>query len=115
MTLRQLLRADTITVAKKLLGSLLVRQVKGQRLVGKIVETEAYLGKDDVVSHSYKGKTLRNEVMFGNPGMAYVYFTYGMHYCLNVVTARMGIAEAVLIRALEPLEGLDVMRQLRQV
>ena len=101
--MRKMLRGfydrDTILVARELLGKYLVR---GER-VGKIVETEAYLGPHDLAAHSSKGKTKRNAVMFGPPGHAYVYMIYGMYFCMNVVTEH---AAAVLIRALEPVSGL---------
>jgi len=96
------------TVAPQLLGSLLVRTVNGRKLIARIVETEAY-SQDDLASHSYRGKTERTAVMFGPAGFLYVYFTYGMHYCCNVVAGPEGRGEAVLIRAVEPLEGLDDM------
>jgi DNA-3-methyladenine glycosylase len=96
-------------VAPLLLGSQIVRDFDGRRLVGKIVETEAY-DQSDAASHSYRGRTPRTEIMFGSPGRAYIYFTYGMHYCLNIVTGRKGYGCAVLIRALEPIEGLHIMR-----
>lgn len=92
-------------VAKELLGKLLVRKIGKEIFVGKIVETEAYLGLTDKASHSYKGRTKRNEVMFGNAGHAYIYFTYGMHWLLNFVTEGEGAPSAVLIRAIEPLLG----------
>ncbi len=98
----------TITVAKNLLGKFLVHK----SLVGKIVETEAYL-KDDPASHAFKGKTERNKSVFGRPGISYVYFTYGMHYCFNVVTNK-GFGEAILIRALEPIEGIEIMKKNRK-
>lgn len=101
---------DTVKVAKDILGKLLVRESSQGIFVGRIVEVEAYRGIDDPASHSYRGKTKRNEIMFGKPGVVYVYFTYGSHYCLNVVTEKAGIAAAVLIRALEPLKGIDEMK-----
>jgi DNA-3-methyladenine glycosylase len=100
-------------IAPQLLGSHLVREFNGQRLVGKIVETEAY-DESDAASHSYKGQTPRTDVMFGPAGHLYVYFTYGMHYCCNVVCGSVGEGSAVLIRAIEPLEGEEFMAQNRQ-
>jgi DNA-3-methyladenine glycosylase len=88
----------------------LVRQVNGQRLSGIIVETEAYIGPDDSASHASKGRTDRTEVMFGPPGHTYVYLIYGMYYMLNLVTDRQEFPAAVLIRALEPVAGLEIMR-----
>ncbi len=104
---------STPEVAKNLLGKILVRVFKGQILAGKIVETEAYLDDNDLASHSAIGMTERNKVMFGEPGLAYVYFTYGMHYCFNVVTGEKGKGSAVLIRALEPIEGIELMKKFR--
>jgi DNA-3-methyladenine glycosylase len=102
-------------VARKLLGKLITRKLDGQRLVGRIVETEAYLGVDDPASHSFPGLTARNAVMFGPPGRAYVYFIYGMHYCLNVSCEPDGQAGGVLFRALEPVAGMAEMAKLRKL
>jgi DNA-3-methyladenine glycosylase len=98
----------TLRVAQDLLGKYIVHRRSNKLLIGKIVEVEAYRWNDPA-SHSYRGKTLRNEVMFGEGGHLYVYFTYGMHYCANVVTEKEGYGEAVLIRAVEPLAGIEVM------
>ena len=102
-------------VARRLLGKLVSRRINGHRVTGRIVELEAYLGLDDPASHSYIGKTARNAVLFGRPGVAYVYFIYGMYYCLNVSCQPDGHAGGVLIRALEPVEGLDTMARLRKL
>jgi len=104
---------DTVRVAQDLLGCYLVREWEGTLLVGRIVETEAYVGLHDRASHASVGKTDRNAVMFGPPGHAYVYLIYGVHHCLNVVTEAPDFPAAVLIRALEPISGVDVMRRLR--
>ena len=97
---------DTIVVARELLGKLLVHISGDIERAGKIVETEAYLGPHDLAAHSARGMTGRNKVMFGPPGHAYVYFIYGMYFCMNVVTEREGHASAVLLRALEPVKDL---------
>lgn len=102
----------TDVVAKELLGKFLIRQINGQLIKVKIVETEAYFGHNDPASHACRGQTKRNAVMFGPPGRAYVYFNYGMHYLLNVVTEPEGTAGAVLIRAVEPVSGLPKLLNL---
>jgi len=98
----------TLQVARELLGCLLLRRVGGRLQIGRIVETEAYVGVEDLACHASKGLTPRTEVMFGPPGRAYVYLIYGMHHCFNVVTEGPGSGSAVLIRALEPVSGLGV-------
>ncbi len=98
---------DTVVVARELLGKNLVFTPDGGPRIGRIVETEAYLGPHDLAAHSSKGLTDRTRIMFGPPGHAYVYLIYGMHYCLNVVTEREGHASAVLLRALEPVQNLS--------
>jgi DNA-3-methyladenine glycosylase len=99
-------------VAPRLLGCILEREVDGHILRAKIVETEAY-DQTDAASHSYNGRTPRTEVMFGPAGYLYVYFTYGMHYCCNVVVGEEGYGAAVLLRALEPITGMDYMEKRR--
>jgi DNA-3-methyladenine glycosylase len=104
---------DTLSVAGALLGKKLVRKIRGNLLSGLICETEAYLGSLDSASHAFKGKTPRNAVMFGRAGVAYVYFIYGMHYMLNVVTEAEECACAILIRAIVPLDGIEHMQRYR--
>jgi DNA-3-methyladenine glycosylase len=106
---------DTVTVARALLGCVLYRQIEnGPRLAARIVETEAYLGANDMASHARRGlRSERNRSMYLEGGHAYVYFTYGMHWCMNVVTQESDVAEAVLLRAAEPIEGIDLMREQR--
>src|SRR5881296_2685679 len=112
---RSFYERNTIDVAKDLLGQVLVRKISGKIVSGTIVETEAYRYKDDAASHSFMGRTERNKAMFGEVGRAYVYFTYGMHFCVNVV-ARDDDSEAgaVLLRALVPEKGLDFMVRQRK-
>jgi DNA-3-methyladenine glycosylase len=99
----------TLEVARDLIGARLVRILEGKRLVGYITETEAYVGESDLACHARSGRTARTAVMYGPPGHAYVYFTYGNHWMLNVVTEREGFPAAVLIRAVQPLQGSRVM------
>ncbi len=105
---------DTLTVARELLAKHLVRRVGESELVGRIVEVEAYGGADDPASHAYRGMTSRNQVMFGKGGFAYVYFTYGKHYCFNVTTEKEGVPGAVLLRALQPVSGIEMMQKNRE-
>ncbi|MEQ8216386.1 MAG: DNA-3-methyladenine glycosylase, partial [Smithellaceae bacterium] len=102
---RDFYERDTIEVARALLGKKLVRRINSTELSGMIIETEAYCGRQDSACHAHRGKTPRNAVMFGHAGHAYVYFTYGMHYMLNLVTEKEGNPCAVLIRAVLPLAG----------
>jgi len=104
---------DTVKVAPQLLDKWLVRIIGNNKMVGRIVEVEAYRGKDDPASHAFRGLTPRNAPMYREPGHAYVYFTYGNHYCLNITTQKVGKPGAVLIRAVQPVEGLRLMRRFR--
>jgi DNA-3-methyladenine glycosylase len=106
---------DPRRVARDLLGKLLVRKTHSGLLSGRIVETEAYLGKNDAASHSAVGRTARNAVLFGPPGYAYVYFIYGNHYCLNVSCLPDGIPGGVLFRAFEPVAGIEQMAEARGI
>ena len=104
---------DTLKVAPDLLEKCLVRKTEHGQMVCQIVEVEAYRGKDDPASHAYRGLTPRNAPMYGDPGHAYIYFTYGNHYCLNITTQKAGTPGAVLLRAVQPMEGIQSMRRLR--
>jgi DNA-3-methyladenine glycosylase len=107
-------RRPTEIVAAELIGKVVVSTIDGRLTAGRIVETEAYLGYDDPASHGYlHRRNARNGSLFGPPGIWYVYLSYGMHWCANLVCQRAGLASAVLLRALEPLDGLDVMRARR--
>lgn len=110
---RTFYRRPVVTVARQLLGKVLVRRKGRTTIEGLIVEVEAYNGTDDPASHAFKGRTPRNEVMFREGGVLYVYFTYGMHFCANVVTGNEGEGCAVLLRAVEPLEGIPAMARHR--
>ncbi|MDI9475755.1 MAG: DNA-3-methyladenine glycosylase [Natronincolaceae bacterium] len=106
---REFYSRSTLDVARDLLGKNLVHYTDGERLVGKIVEAEAYIGPVDKAAHSYRGKTERNEVMFGPPGHAYVYKIYGVYNCMNTITQKEGEGTGVLIRAVEPVENIEIM------
>jgi DNA-3-methyladenine glycosylase len=107
---RRFFARNPVVLARDLLGRVLFYRTPEGLLAGRIVETEAYTGDADAASHAFRGRTARNAVMFGPAGYAYVYFTYGMHYCLNVTAEIPGTAGAVLLRALEPLAGVEIMR-----
>src|SRR6266403_3391018 len=106
---------DPRRVARALLGKLLIRKSQRGVIAGRIVETEAYLGNDDEAAHSFVGRTVRNAVLFGPPGRAYVYFIYGNHYCLNVSCLPDGVPGCVLFRSLEPVAGIDQMAEARGI
>lgn len=109
-------KQDALTVARELIGKKLVREIGDKKITSKIVETEAYLGPEDKASHAYNNKrTKRTETMFLEGEVVYVYMIYGMYYCLNVVTAKKGKPEAVLIRAVEPFSGLEIIKENRQI
>ena len=110
---REFYNRDPVTVARELLGKLIVRREGRRLLAGRIVEDEAYLGAEDPAAHAYAGRTPRNAVLFGPPGHAYVYFIYGNHYCLNVSCMPEGHAGCVLLRAIEPVAGIEEMAEER--
>ena len=112
---RRFYSRKTGIVAQELLCKTLVHKTDEGIISGKIVETEAYLGQEDPGSHAYRGVTSRNKIMFGPAGKAYIYFIYGNHYCLNVVTEKDGVGGAVLIRALEPEKGIELMKKNRRI
>lgn len=111
---REFYNRDSVTVAKELLGKYLVHVVEGEKLIGKIAEVEAYMGPTDKAAHSYNNRrTERNEIMYGGPGYSYVYIIYGMYNCMNVVVEEPEKPQAILIRALEPVEGMESMSKFR--
>jgi DNA-3-methyladenine glycosylase len=106
----------TLLLAERLLGKIFVhREASGRVTKGRIVETEAYLGVGDEACHAWRGMTERNRVMFGPPGHLYIYFSYGCHYLANIVSEEAGVAGAVLLRAMEPVEGIEWMRERRRI
>jgi len=113
---REFYLKNTVTVAKNLLGKRIIRKIGRREISGIIIETEAYRHKDDPASHAFRKITERNRIMFGDVGMSYVYFTYGMHYCFNVVAKNPKIAAgAVLIRAIKPEKGIKIMQENRKI
>jgi DNA-3-methyladenine glycosylase len=112
---RAFFRRDPVTVSREILGKVVVRESGGAVLAGRIVETEAYLGADDAAAHSASGRTERNAVLFGPAGHAYVYFIYGVHHCLNFSCMKLGEAGCTLIRALEPIAGIEWMQHARKL
>jgi DNA-3-methyladenine glycosylase len=111
---RRFFERDTLTVARELLGQMIVRRTDEGAIRGIIVETEGYLGELDDAAHSYKGKSDRIRVQYGPAGMAYIYMIYGMYNCLNITSGPLGVPEVVLIRALEPVSGIDLMKKRRR-
>lgn len=112
---REFYSRPTLQVAVELLGKILIYEIEGIRLGGRLVEVEAYIGEDDPACHACRGQTPRNAIMYGDPGYLYVYFTYGNHYMLNIVTERKGFPAAVLLRGMEPMYGIDIMKKNRGV
>jgi DNA-3-methyladenine glycosylase len=112
---RNFFNRDAATVARELLGKLLIRRQGRNLLAGRLVETEAYLGQSDPAAHAYSGRTARNFVLFGPPGQAYIYFIYGNHYCLNVSCMPEGQGEGVLFRAMQPVFGVETMARARGI
>ncbi len=111
---RDFFNRNTLIAAQELLGKFIVRKIGKQKLAGKIVEVEAYNGPEDLASHASRGQTPRNSIMFGHPGFSYVYLIYGVSHCFNIVTEDHGYPAAVLIRAVEPVEGIEVMKGFRK-
>ncbi len=105
---------NTLKIAQDLLGKFLVRELENKKIITQIIETEAYLGPNDLASHASKGKTPRNQIMFDKGGFWYVYLIYGMYYCLNVVTEKKDYPAAVLIRAVKPIKGLEIIKKNRR-
>jgi DNA-3-methyladenine glycosylase len=112
---RSFYEQSTLDVARQLLGKYLVRKLAEGTTVGRIVETEAYVGPEDKACHASRGRTARTEIMFGRAGHAYVYFVYGFHHMLNIVTEKMDFPSAVLIRAVEPVKGVTLMQERRGI
>src|ERR1700731_1453484 len=112
---RAFFNRDPRIVSRQLLGKLIVRREGSRTLSGRIVEVEAYLSSDDAAAHAAAGRTARNEVLFGPPGHAYVYFIYGVHYCLNISCLPEGDAGCILLRAIEPMEGIEQMAEARGI
>ncbi len=107
---------DALTVARLMIGKLLIRNIEGQEIVCRVVETEAYSGPEDKACHAYGGRrTNRTEIMFAAGGVAYIYLIYGMYHCLNIITGPKGKPEGVLIRGVEPLTGLDIIKKNRRL